>query len=72
MKNEEARERLWEEHLDTTCEEDNGGNRPCDACGVCMCSHACQDVDFITEYAIKLKEAGLDYSYYVEKGYIEE
>lgn len=72
MKNEEARERLWLEQLDTICEEDNWGNRPCDSIGVCPCGHTCNEDWFITEYAKKLKEAGLDYSYYKEKGYIEE
>lgn len=72
MKDEKAKERLWREHLDNICEEDSRGNRPCDTYGYCTCSVSCNEDWFIREFAVKLKEAGLDYSYYVEKGYIEE
>lgn len=72
MKDEKAKERLWKEHLDTICEKDSWGNRPCDTYGYCMCAISCNEDWFIKAFAVKLKEAGLDYSYYVEKGYIEE
>ena len=61
---------LWEEHLDMICEEDSWGNRPCDATGICMCNIKCNEDWFIRAYALKLKEAGLDYRCYEEKGYI--
>ena len=57
--------------LDLICEKDSWGNRPCDTYGYCMCAISCNEDWFIKAFAIKLKEAGLDYSYYVEKGYIE-
>ena len=72
MKDEKAKTRLWNEHLDMICEKDSWGNRPCDAYRYCMCAISCNEYWFIKAFAIKLKEAGLDYSYYVEKGYIEE
>ena len=64
------KQKLWEEHLNTICEEDSWGNRPCDTYGVCMRDINCNEEWFIREFALKLKEKGLDYSFYEERGYI--
>ena len=54
---------LWVEILDTICSADEFGNRacdwgcPCDRCNSWECNH---------EFAVLLKENGLDYSFYAK------
>ena len=72
MKDREAKTKIWREMLDTICESNSWGNRPCDDTGYCPYENTCSNEWFLREYAKKLKEAGLDYSYYKLMGFIED
>lgn len=68
MKRDKKQE-MWVEHLNTICiPMDEYGDRPCDFGAIC---DRCQNYWFVREYALKLKEAGLDYSWYEKHGYLD-
>lgn len=55
---------IWVEILnEMCCSEDEVGNRPCD--WGCPCNR-CNEWYVLHEYAVRLKEAGLDYSFYAK------
>lgn len=69
MKRDKKQE-MWVEHLNTICKPvDEYGDRPCDF--GCICDK-CHEWCFVHEFALKLKEAGLDYSWYEQHGYLHE
>ena len=54
---------IWLSLLNLVCEEDCYGNRPCDY-GICC--ERCNTWGMNHVFAKKLKEAGLDYSFYAK------